>query len=213
MSDKKIDVQMVLWAMGIGLLFLFLPRFLPRFYVYLTALILLTGLMARELGGKRFAVAFSAVTVLIAPIYLSGGSLLTSNCDLEVFLWMGCVYFALLAIKRDEPRYWLWFGVVAGIGLQEKYSILVLGFAIVVGLSLTSQRTLLLNKWMWLGGLAALVIFLPNLIWNVEYHWPFVELMHNIKAEGRDVVLSPWEYFSQQTLLIYPGSAPIWIDQ
>src|SRR5271157_1700980 len=95
------------------------------------ALIVLTGMMARELGGKRFAVVLSAVTVLVAPIYLSGGSLLTTNCDLEVLLWMGCAYFALLAAKRDDPRYWLWFGVVAGIGLQEKYSILVLGFTIV----------------------------------------------------------------------------------
>ena len=65
---------------------------------------------------------------------------------------MGCVYFAILAAKRDQPRYWLWFGVVAGIGLQEKYSIAVLGFAIVVGLLLTGQRRFLLSKWMWLGG-------------------------------------------------------------
>lgn len=175
------------------------------------ALILLTGMITRELGGKRFAVAMSAVTVLIAPIYLSGGSLLTSNCDLEVLLWMGCVYFAVLAVKHDQPRYWLWFGVVAGIGLQEKYSISVLGFAIVIGLLLTPQRRLLFSRWMWLGGLAAFLIFLPNLLWNIANHWPFVELMRNIKADGRDIVLSPWEYFSQQVLLILPSSALFWI--
>ena len=176
-----------------------------------SALILLTGVITRELGGKRFAVALSALTILIAPIYLSGGSLLTSNCCLEVLLWMGCVYFAILAVKRDDPRYWLWFGVVAGIGLQEKYSISVLGFAVVVGLLLTRQRRFLLSKWMWLGGAAAFLIFLPNLLWNVTFHWPFVELMHNIKADGRDVVLSPWQYFSQQMVLIHPVSALIWI--
>jgi 4-amino-4-deoxy-L-arabinose transferase-like glycosyltransferase len=122
------------------------------------ALIVLAGVIARELGGKRFSMALTAITVLIAPIYLSGGSLLTSNCDLEVLLWTGCIYFAILAAKYDEPRYWLWFGVVAGIGMQEKYSILVLGFAIVVGLLLTGERRFLLSKWMWLGGLAALLI-------------------------------------------------------
>ena len=175
------------------------------------ALIMLTALITRELGGKRFAVVLSAITVLIAPIYLSGGSLLTSNCDLEVLFWMGCVYFAILGIKRDQPRYWLWFGVVAGIGLQEKYSIAVLGFAIVLGLLFTPERRLLFNKWMWLGGAAAFVIFLPNLLWNVANHWPFVQLMHNIKADGRNVLLSPWQYFSQQILLIYPGSCFIWI--
>src|ERR1019366_1632059 len=62
-----------------------------------SALIVLTGIITRELGGRRFAVALSAVTILVAPIYLSGGSLLTTNCDLEVLAWMGCVYSALLA--------------------------------------------------------------------------------------------------------------------
>jgi len=175
-----------------------------------SALILLTGAITRELGGKRFALVLSALTILIAPIYLSGGSLLTSNCCLEALLWMGCAYFAILAAKHDA-RYWLWFGIVAGIGLQEKYSIAVLGFAIVVGLLLTSQRRFLLNKWMWLGGAAAFLIFLPNLLWNIANHWPFVELMRNIKAEGRDVVLSPWQYLSQQVLIVHPLSALIWI--
>jgi hypothetical protein len=176
----------------------------------MSATIVLTAMIARELGGKRFAVVLAALTVFIAPLYLSNGSLLTSNC-LEPLLWMGCAYFAVIAAKRDEPCYWLWFGVVAGIGMQEKYSIAVFGFAIVVGLLLTGQRRFLLNKWMWIGGAAAFLIFLPNLLWNIANHWPFVELMHNIKADGRDVVLSPWQYFSQQMLLIYPGSALIWI--
>ncbi len=191
-----------------------------------SALILLTGVITRELGGKRFAVVLSALTILIAPIYLSGGSLLTSNCCLEPLLWMGCVYFVILAAKQDHPRYstpsgekragwglrnWLWFGVVAGIGLQEKYSIAVLGFAIVIGLVLTGQRRFLLSKWMWLGGGVAFLIFLPNLLWNIANHWPFVELMRNIKAEGRDVVLSPWQYFFQQILIVHPLSALIWI--
>jgi len=175
------------------------------------ALIVLTGVIARELGGKRFAVALSALAVLVGPIYLSGGSLLTSNCDLEVLLWMGCVYFAILAIKREQPRYWLWFGIVAGIGLEEKYSIVVLGLAIVAGLLLSRQRRLLLNKWMWFGGLAALLIFLPNLLWNIHYDWPFVQLMRNIRSEGRDVVLSPWQFFSQQLLLTHFASALFWI--
>jgi hypothetical protein len=175
------------------------------------ALIIFTGIITRELGGKRFAVVLSALAILIAPIYVSGASLLTSNCCLEVLLWTGSLYFAILAVKRGQPRYWLWFGVVAGIGLQEKYSILALGFAVVIGLLLTEQRKVFLDKWIWLGGAVALLIFLPNLLWNVNNHWPFVELMRNIKADGRDVVLSPWQYFAQQLLLIFPTSAPMWI--
>jgi hypothetical protein len=183
-------------------------RFLPA--LISSANVVLTAMIAREFGGRRFALVLSAVTILIAPIYLSAGSLLTTNY-LEPLLWMGCAYFAILAIKRDDPSYWLWFGVVAGLGMEEKYSIAVLGFGIVAGLLLTPQRRFLFNRWIWLGGLAAFLIFLPNLIWNFQNHWPFVELMRNIKADGRDVALSPWEYFSQQILLVHPLTAPIWI--
>jgi len=173
-------------------------------------LVVQTALIAREFGGRRFALFLSAVCILIAPQYLSNASLLTTNC-LEPNLWMGCAYFAILAIKRNQPRYWLWFGVVAGIGLEEKYTIALFGFGIVVGLILTAQRRAFLDKWIWIGGLAAFAVFLPNLLWNLHYHWPFLELMHNIRAEGRDVVLGPLDYFFQQTLLIHPLTAPIWI--
>jgi len=175
-----------------------------------SATIILSGCIARELGARRFAVALTALALFVAPIYLSHASLLTSNC-LEPPLWMGCVYFAILAAKHDDPKYWLWFGVVAGIGMEEKYSIAVLGFGIVIGLLLTGQRRFLWSRWFWMGGAAAFLIFLPNLIWNVAYDWPFVQLMRAIKAEGRDVALSPWQYFAQQILLIHPLNAILWI--
>ncbi len=183
-------------------------RFIPA--VASSLLVVQTALMARELGGKRFALLWSAVAVAIAPQYLSNGSLLGTNC-LEPNLWMGCAYFAILAIKRNDPRYWLWVGAIAGLGMEEKYSIALFGFGIVVGLLLTEQRRVFLNKWIWLGGLAAFLVFLPNLLWNVHYHWPFLELMRNIKAEGRDVVLPAGQYFFQQTLLVNPVTAPIWL--
>lgn len=182
-------------------------RFLPALAA--SAVVVLTALIAREFGGRRFALVLSAVAVLIAPVYLSDGSLLTTNC-LEPLLWMGCVYFAILALKRDA-RYWVCFGVVAGLGLQEKYSIAVFGFGLVVGLLISKQRRALLSKWFWIGGLAAFVIFLPNVIWNVQHHWPFLELMHNIKTTGKDIQLSPIEFFAQQILLLHPLTAPIWI--
>ena len=183
-------------------------RFIPA--LASSFLVVQTAVIARELGGKRFALLLSAVAVVIAPQYLSNGSLLGTNC-LEPNLWMGCAYFAILAIKRADPRYWLWFGVIAGVGMEEKYSIALFGLGIVIGLLLTEQRRVFLNKWIWLGGIAAFLIFLPNLLWNIHYHWPFLQLMHAIRAEGRDVILPAGEYFLQQTLLVNPLTAPIWI--
>jgi len=183
-------------------------RFIPALASSL--LIVQTAVIARELGGRRYAMLLSAICVLIAPQYLSNGGLLVTNC-LEPNLWMACAYFAILAIKRNNPRYWLWFGVAAGVGLEEKYSIAVFGLGIVVGLLLTRRRRVFLSKWIWIGGPAAFLIFLPNLLWNIKYDWPFVQLMHNIAAEHRNVVLGPFPFFFQQTILVNPLTAPVWL--
>ncbi|MGA9335365.1 MAG: glycosyltransferase family 39 protein [Rudaea sp.] len=183
-------------------------RFLPALASSL--LVVQTAMLAREFGARRFAMLLAALCVAVAPQYLSNGGLLGTNC-LEPTLWMGCAYLAILAIKRDEPRYWLGFGIVAGIGLEEKYTIALFGAAIVIGLLLTAQRRALLNRWFWLGGAAALLLFLPNLLWNYVNDWPFLQLMHAIRAEGRDVVLSFGSYFAQQALLTNPLAAPIWL--
>ena len=183
-------------------------RFIPALASSL--LVVQAAVLARALGGRRYAVLLSAVCAVFVPQYLSNGSLLGTNC-LEPNLWMGCAYFVILAIQRNDPRYWLWFGVVAGLGLEEKYSIAVFGMGIVVGLLLTEQRRVFLNRWIWLGGLAAFLIFLPNLLWNMHNDWPFVQLMHNIKAEGRDVVLGPSQFFLQQVLVTNPLVAPLWL--
>ena len=167
-------------------------RFIPALASSL--LVVQTAVLAREFGGRRFALLLSAITVVIAPQYLSNGSLLATNC-LEPNLWMGCAYFAILAIKRDNPRYWLWFGVVAGIGLEEKYSIALFGFGIVVGLLLTAQRRVFLNPWIWIGGARRSSDFSSQPALEHSLHWPFLQLMHNIRAEGRDVILPLPQYF------------------
>src|SRR5258707_6046914 len=114
-----------------------------------SAAVILTAMIARDLGGRRFAVVLSALAFIAVPMYLNDGSVMTTNC-LEPLLWMGCVYFAILAIKRDDPRYWLWFGVVAGFGLGEEKSDCRLWFRIVVGRFLVERRRVFTRKWIWL---------------------------------------------------------------
>ncbi len=183
-------------------------RFVPAMA---SSIIVIQGAaIARLMGGGSFARILTAICIAGAPMYLSDGGLLGTNC-LEPLLWMGCVYFAIRAVKEEEPRYWLWFGVTGGIGLQDKYSIGLFLVGLTAGLLLTSGRRWLMHRLFWGGvGLAAL-IFLPNVIWNVAHNWPFLELTRNLKITGRDVVLSPLRYFLEQWLLIHPLTAPIWI--
>lgn len=183
-------------------------RFIPALASSL--IVVQTAVLARELGGRRYALGLSAVAAVVDPQFLSNGGLLGTNC-LEPNLWMGCAYFAILALKRQNPRYWLGFGLCAGLGLENKYSIAIFGAGVVAGLLLTRQRRVFLNRWIWLGGLAALLIILPNVLWNMHYDWPFAQLMHNIRAEGRDVVRGPLDFFFQQVLVSNPLSAPLWL--
>src|SRR5438270_747175 len=83
-------------------------------------------------------------------------------------------------IIRDEPRYWLWFGVLVGVGMENKYSTAFFAFAVAGAVLLTAERRFLSTKWLWLGALGSLLIFVPNLIWLVRHNFPFFELMHNI---------------------------------
>ena len=183
-------------------------RFLPALASSL--LVVQAAAAARQLGGRFYSLLLAAICVALAPQYLSNGGLLGTNI-LEPNLWLGCAQFVILAIQRNDPRYWIGFGIVAGLGMEEKYTIAVFGLGVVVGLLLTEQRRTFFNKWIWLGGLAALLVFLPNLLWNIHYDWPFVQLIRAIRAEGRDVVLGPVAWLFQQLLIVSPTAAPVWI--
>jgi hypothetical protein len=198
-------VHITRWALGDSLRAL---RLVPA--VANSLLVVVGALIARDFGGRRFALVLTAVAIAFAPIYLAYGSLVTTNC-LEPLLWMGCALCVIRAISRNQPCYWLWFGLIAGIGMEEKYSIAIFVAGILLGLLVTPQRSSFTSKWLWLGGALAILLVLPNVIWNVQHHWPFVELMRDVRAGGRDKVLSPLDYFGEQVLMLQPLAGPIWI--
>ena len=172
--------------------------------------VILTGLLARELGGRRFAQGLAALCVLLAPGFLSLDNWLSMN-PFEPLFWMGCAWLAIRIIKTGNPKLWVWFGVLAGIGLQNKYSMLIFGFGIVAGLLATPERRHLRTPWLWAGGLLAFLIFLPNLIWNIQHSFPFLELQRNIQRSGRNVDLTPLQFLLQEIPMMHPPAAPIWL--
>ncbi len=172
--------------------------------------ILLTGLIARELGGGRFAQFLSALCVLVAPGLLGVDHFFSMN-SFEPLFWMGCAWLLIRIVRTGDARLWLWFGVVAGLGLENKYSMGLFGFALVAGLVLARQYRLFASRWFWIGGAIAFLIFLPNLVWNIVHHFPFLELQRNIKRSGRDVALSPFRFLIQEQAAMLPLSLPIWL--
>lgn len=193
------------WLLGDSL---FAIRFLPAMAG--AAKVLLAGLLARELGGKRFAQVLAGVAVIVAPIYLGIDNMLTMNV-FEPLYWMGCAYIAVRIFNGASPKLWLLFGVLAGLGLENKHSTLFFGFAFFIGLLLTAQRRAFREPWIWLGGASAFLIFLPNLYWQYKHGFPTVELLRNVAASGRNVSLNPLEFISQQVLMMNPFAAPVWL--
>ena len=158
---------------------LFALRFFPAICGGL--IVLLTGLMVRELGGGRYAQGLAAVAVIVAPVYLAIDNFFSMNCFDEVF-WALAGYIVIRILKEGDPKLWILFGLVAGIGLMNKYSIGFLGLGVVVGLVLTPARRHLFSKWLWLGGAIAFVIFLPHILWEIHNGFPTLEFIHNATA-------------------------------
>lgn len=171
--------------------------------------VLLTGLITRKLGGKRFAQALACVAVIAAPVFLGIDHLLTMNA-FEPLFWMGCAYVAILIFHGGSPKLWLVFGALAGLGLQNKYSMLFFGFAFVAGLLLTPWRKVLLEKWIWMGGVVAFLVYLPNFLWEVRNHWPMFEILSNVQRSNKNTPVNLWVFFKAQLLLMEPLAFPVW---
>jgi hypothetical protein len=172
--------------------------------------IALTGYQAYQFGGRRFAIALSALAMAVSAVFVINGHLLGTN-DFEALFWTGCTSIVIRIIQTGNQRLWLWFGVLAGIGLENKYSMAVFGLGIVVGLLLTPECKAFTHKWIWIAGGVAFLIFLPNVLWNFHRDWPFVQLMHNIRTSGRDVALNPVQFILEQILMANPFALPLWL--
>ncbi|MDQ2747772.1 MAG: glycosyltransferase family 39 protein [Acidobacteriota bacterium] len=204
---------------------LFSLRFIPA--VAGAVKVFLTAVLVKEFGGKRFAAFLACLCVLCAPIYLALDDLFSMN-PLEPVFWMLCVYFAVRATKNQpenesqeiqNPKSkiqnhsinWLFFGLFAGLGLMNKHSMLFFGFSLVIGLLLTDKRKVFLDKYFWLGGLIAFLIFLPNIIWQFQNDFATLELLRNVQTSGKNVVMSPFGFFVSQILGLFPTAFPVWL--
>jgi hypothetical protein len=175
-----------------------------------TALVAITILIARELGGDRYAQLLAGIAVLLCPAVLGVDSLMTMNAVEPVF-WMGCIWVVARILRTGDSRLWLWFGLLAGLGLENKHSTLSFGFAVTIALLLTHHRREFAKKWIWIAAVIAFAIFLPNLIWQIRHHFPTIEDLENVRREGKNVVLGPLAFVKEQILDQHPILLPVWL--
>ena len=177
-----------------------------------TALLLctvfLSVLTTRELGGGRRAQILCAWGLSFAAIPLAFGHvLLTATVDLAI--WAAVLLFATRALVRSQPRWWLAAGACVGIGLLNKHLIVMLLLGVVVGLLLVGPRDALRSGWIWAGAGLALLIAMPNLIYQATNDWPQLRMAGALAERGGSearALLLPL-----QGLLLGVGLLPVWV--
>ena len=171
--------------------------------------VVLAGLMARQLGGGRWAQLVAALAAMVPPVYLATTNFL-STIPFDHVFWALCAFLVVRLLATDNPRYWLLIGVVLGIGGLNKHNIALLGIGLAAGLLLTRTRKHLSTRWPWIGGLVALLIVSPHLIWQAANGWPLLEFAANAAA-GKNVRMSSPEFMIEQVVGLHPVTLPIWL--
>lgn len=168
------------------------------------------GLMAKALGGGRRAQIVTAVAAAIAPMSVIM-SVLFQYISFDYLWWVLIAYGMIRLLKSQNPRWWLFIGVFIGLGAMTKYTIAFYIAGLVAGVLLTNNRRYLTSPWLWGGVGLAVLIFLPNLIWQIQHQFISLEFLDAIHT--RDVAIGRAEgYFSQQLYVnANPFTLPLWI--
>lgn len=168
--------------------------------------LVLTGLMARNLGGRRGAQLFAVFAGL--PASLAIGALM-QYVSFDYLAWVLVSFCVVRLLKTEDPRWWLGIGASIGFGMLSKYAMPFFVAGLVVGVFLTPARRCLRNRGLWLGVALSLLIFLPNLIWQVRNHFVYLDFVRHIHA--RDVRIGRAAGFLPDQLKITMFAAPLWV--
>jgi hypothetical protein len=170
--------------------------------------VLFVGLMARDLGGGPFAVALAMVAAIASPFYLLLDSYFSMNA-LDLLCWSAAAWIVLRILLGGSERLWILLGVILGLGLLNKISVLWLGGGLAAGLVLTPQRRLLLTRGPWLAAAIALVLGAPYAIWQLTHGFATVHFI--INATELKVHAGPLWFLDSELDGMLRVAAPIWI--
>jgi len=173
------------------------------------ATVYITGWICRRMGGGLFAQALAMLSVIVAPGWLFLGHIFSMNA-LDLLFWTAAVAILVRIFDGGDPKLWILLGVVLGLGLLNKISVLWLGFGLLIGLRASrAQRGWFMTPWPWLSGTLALAIFSPHIAWQVRHGWPTLQFMENA-ARYKLAAATPWGFAADVILLMHPLTLPVW---
>jgi 4-amino-4-deoxy-L-arabinose transferase-like glycosyltransferase len=164
-----------------------------------TGVLILTALIARELGAGSRAQAWAALAVLLSPMFI-GGNLMFQTVAFDELMWAVALFVFARLLRDGDRRQWIALGLVIGLGLETKFTIAALPVAMFLGILASQHRGMLATPWPWLGFAVVVLLFLPNLAWQATHDWISVQytISHRGNTDG------PVAYWLQQLLLFNP---------
>ena len=186
---------------------LFALRALPAIFAAAGAYV--TCLLAIQMGGGIFAQILAVLAYLAAGVLESFGAKVGPDM-VGLWLWPLAALYVLRIAQGGDARLWLAAGAAIGFSLESKYSALFFAVALVIGLLLVPQRRVLATRWFLAGAALALLVALPNFLWQALHGFPMWELLRN-GQQGKNVVASPALFLFQQLLLTNFFAWPIWV--
>ncbi|HEX4007305.1 MAG TPA: glycosyltransferase family 39 protein [Acidobacteriaceae bacterium] len=180
--------------------------------------VFLTGALVWAMGGSRKAAALAMLGVTVAGVYLGLDSYLSMNSFEPVF-WLPCA-LALIRIAQADSlpdpdrvvrNWWIVLGISAGLGLENKANEVFFLVAMLIALLLTPQRRILASRWFAVAVAIIVALALPNLLWQIHYHWPTLEWLIGISKSNKDVKLPPLQFLLGQVMMLIPWTIFLWL--
>lgn len=167
------------------------------------------GIFTRRLGGGRAAIVISMLAYMLTPIFLGMNTIFSMN-TFDFLFWITSAYFLLRIVEEENPKLWIWLGVIIGLGLLNKTSMLWLMSGVFLGIVFTTLRKDFKTKYPYIAALIALAIFSPFIIWNITHDFAHLEFMQNA-ASRKYGGLTPVSFILDQLLILNPLAVFIWL--
>lgn len=170
----------------------------------------LGALMARDMGGRRFGQMITAAAIAISPISWSASTVFEYvSFD---FLW--CVLLAWLVVRlivTGDDRWWIALGGVIGIGMLTKYTMGFYALGVAAAVMFTPMRRCLRSRWLWLGAALSVLLFLPNLRWQMQHQFVSLEFLKSIHARDVRIGRTDGFFMDQLRIAANPVTIPLWL--
>lgn len=168
-----------------------------------------TGILTKEIGGNKFAQLLAACSLAAMPVTVAFGGFYSMNA-FEPLLAVLLLLVIVKMIKSGNEKLWIYAGVVMGLGVMNKHTFVIFIAALIIALIAGGKWKLLFNRWFILGGVISVLIFLPNIIWQILNDFPSLEFYRNISLY-KNVYTPPLAFIMGQVMQMSPTTIPVWI--